>query len=77
MKKGIKVLNGQGTMDAEGRGEVCSILVNLSNENFVIEDKDRISRMIISKHEKDEWLKISSVFEYESGVGGFEHTDKR
>jgi dUTP pyrophosphatase len=55
IKKGIKILNSPGTIDADYRGEVCIILVNLSKENFVIEDGERICQMVISKHEKAEW----------------------
>jgi len=76
IKKGITVLNSPGTIDADYRGEVCIILVNLSTENFVIKDGERICQMIISKHETAEWVIVESLFETERGKGGFGHTGK-
>lgn len=76
IKKGISVLNSPGTIDADYRGEACAILVNLSNENFVIEDRERICQMIISKHEKAEWESVDTLLESKKGVGGFGHTGK-
>ncbi len=77
IKKGITVLNSPGTIDADYRGEVCIILVNLSNENFVIEDGERICQMIIAKHETAEWECVDSLLESDRGSGGFGHTGKK
>ena len=73
-KKGIGVLNPQGTIDADYRGEIKVILVNLSNEEFVINDGERIAQMIISAHEKAEWEEVVSLADSERGAGGFGHT---
>lgn len=73
-KKGITVLNTPGTIDADYRGEIKVILVNLSNEEFVIEDGERIAQMIISAHEKAEWVEVDSLADSERGAGGFGHT---
>lgn len=75
-KKGITVLNTPGTIDADYRGEVGVILVNLSNEDFVIEDGERICQMIISKHETIGWEKVEILEETARGTGGFGHTGK-
>ncbi len=74
IKKGITVLNTPGTIDADYRGEVCVILVNLSNEEFIIEDGERICQMIISKHEKIEWEQVKELNKSKRGSGGFGHT---
>lgn len=74
--KGITVLNSPGTIDADYRGEVCLIMVNLSDETFVIKDGERIGQMIISKHEKAEWILTDSLEETTRGTGGFGHTGK-
>jgi dUTP pyrophosphatase len=76
IKKGITILNSPGTIDAGYRGEVCIILVNLSEENFVIEDRERICQMVISKHEKAEWEKVENLLTTERGKGDFGHTGK-
>lgn len=76
IKKGITVLNSPGTIDADYRGEVCIILVNLSEENFVIKDGERICQMVIARHEKAEWIQVDSLEETERGAGGFGHTGK-
>jgi dUTP pyrophosphatase len=76
IKKGITVLNSPGTIDADYRGEVCIILVNLSAETFVIKDGERICQMVIAKHEKAEWESVDSLMESSRGVGGFGHTGK-
>lgn len=76
IKKGITVLNSPGTIDADYRGEVCLIMVNLSDETFVIKDGERIGQMIISKHEKAEWILTDSLEETTRGTGGFGHTGK-
>ena len=77
VKKGITILNSPGTIDADYRGEVCIILVNLSNENFVIEDGERICQMVIAKHEKAEWESVDILLDTERGIGGFGHTGKK
>jgi dUTP pyrophosphatase len=76
IKKGITILNSPGTIDADSRGEVCIILVNLSNENFVIEDGERICQIVIAKHEKAEWESVDILLDSERGTGGFGHTGK-
>ena len=77
IKKGISVLNSPGTIDADYRGEVCVILVNLSSEDFVIEDGERIAQMVIARHEQAEWEKVDVLEETERGSGGFGHTGKK
>ncbi len=74
IKNGITVLNSPGTIDADYRGEICVILVNLSNTAFTINDGDRICQMVIAKHESAEWIEVESLDETERGVGGFGHT---
>ncbi|MFA5818386.1 MAG: dUTP diphosphatase [Bacteroidales bacterium] len=76
INKGVTILNSPGTIDADYRGEVCIILINFSNENFVIKDGERICQMVIAKHEKAEWIKVDSLLETERGAGGFGHTGK-
>ncbi|MAX68659.1 MAG: dUTP diphosphatase [Flavobacteriales bacterium] len=73
-KKGITVLNSPGTIDADYRGEVGVILVNLSSEEFVIEDGERIAQMVIAKHEQASWIEVETLEETERGVGGFGST---
>lgn len=77
VKNGITILNSPGTIDADYRGEVCIILVNLSKENFVIKDGERICQMVISKHEKAEWIIVENLLDTERGIGGFGHTGKK
>ena len=74
IKKGIGVLNSPGTIDADYRGEVCVILVNLSSEDFVVEDGERIAQMVIARHETVEWSCVEVLGETERGAGGFGHT---
>tara|TARA_R110002049_G_scaffold82535_9_gene209973 strand:+ start:144 stop:578 length:435 start_codon:yes stop_codon:yes gene_type:complete len=74
LKKGITVLNSPGTIDADYRGEVRVILVNLSNEPFVIEDGERIAQMVIAAHEQAEWISVETLEETERGTGGFGST---
>ena len=74
IKKGITVLNSPGTIDADYRGEVCVILVNLSNEEFIINDGERICQMVISRHEQAEWIEVTELEETGRGAGGFGHT---
>lgn len=73
-KKGITVLNSPGTIDADYRGEIGIILVNLSNEPFVIENGERIAQLIIAKHERAEWTEVSELTETSRGEGGFGST---
>ena len=74
IKKGITVLNSPGTIDADYRGEICIILVNLSSEIFVIEDGERIAQMVIARHEQAVWQETDVLDETERGAGGFGHT---
>jgi len=76
-KNGLTVLNSPGTIDADYRGEVKVILVNLSNEEFTIQDGERIAQMIISKHEQAEWMEVEELLETERGDGGFGSTGKK
>ena len=75
-KKGITVLNSPGTIDADYRGEIGVILVNLSNEDFKIEHGERICQMVISKHETVSWEQVDILEETVRGEGGFGHTGK-
>ncbi|MBE6297064.1 MAG: dUTP diphosphatase [Bacteroidales bacterium] len=74
IKKGITVLNSPGTIDADYRGEVCVILVNLSNEPFTITDGERIAQMVIARHQQVEWEPVEVLGETQRGAGGFGHT---
>ncbi len=73
-KKGITVLNSPGTIDADYRGEVGVILVNLSSETFVIKDGERIAQMVIAKHEQAKWVEAEILDESTRGAGGFGST---
>jgi len=73
-KKGITVLNSPGTVDADYRGEIGVILVNLSHENFVVENGERIAQLIIAKHERAEWISVDVLSETSRGEGGFGST---
>ena len=73
-KKGVTVLNTPGTIDADYRGEVGVILVNLSNEDFVVEDGERVAQMVIAKHEQSSWDEVEELIETERGAGGFGST---
>lgn len=77
LKKGITVLNTPGTIDADYRGEIGVILVNLSNEDFVINDGERIAQMVVARHETVEWEAVETLDETERGAGGFGHTGKK
>ena len=77
INKGISILNSPGTIDSDYRGEVCIIMINLSDEDFVIKDGDRICQMIISRHERAEWVNVDVLDETERGPGGFGHTGKK
>ncbi|MCQ2278870.1 MAG: dUTP diphosphatase [Bacteroidales bacterium] len=74
LKKGITVLNSPGTIDADYRGEICVILINLSDQEFVINDGERIAQMVIAKHERAQWEEVEILSETERGAGGFGHT---
>ncbi|CAA0182876.1 dUTP diphosphatase [Tenacibaculum maritimum] len=73
-KKGITVLNSPGTIDADYRGEIGVILVNLSNDNFTIQDGERIAQLIIAKHERITWKQVEVLNETARGTGGFGST---
>ncbi|MBP1676627.1 MAG: deoxyuridine 5'-triphosphate nucleotidohydrolase [Bacteroidetes bacterium] len=76
IKKGITILNSPGTIDADYRGEVCVILVNLSSEDFLINDGERICQMVIAAHQQAEWVEVQELGQTERGAGGFGHTGK-
>lgn len=73
-KKGITVLNSPGTVDADYRGEIGVILVNLSNEDFIINDGERIAQLVIAKHERISWQEVEILGETQRGSGGFGST---
>ena len=75
-KHGISVLNSPGTIDADYRGEIKIILVNLSNEKFTINPGERIAQMVIAKHEAVEWIEVEVLDESERGAGGFGSTGR-
>ena len=77
LKKGISVLNTPGTIDADYRGEIGVILINLSAEEFKIEDGERICQMVIASHEHIGWKSVEVLEESERGAGGFGHTGKK
>ena len=74
LKKGISVLNSPGTIDADYRGEIGVIVINLSSEPFTIASGDRIAQLVIAKHERADWKEVKSIKETERGVGGFGST---
>lgn len=76
-KHGITVLNSPGTIDADYRGEIKVILVNLSKESFTIENGERIAQMVIAAHEQAEWVEVENLQETERGAGGFGSTGKK
>ena len=76
IKKGIGVLNAPGTIDADYRGEICVILVNLSPDDFVIEDGERIAQLVVARHEQVTWNEVDTLDDTERGAGGFGHTGK-
>lgn len=76
-KKGITVLNSPGTVDADYRGEIKVILINLSNENFTVENGERIAQMIVAAHEKVEWNITEELLETKRGAGGFGSTGNK
>ena len=74
LKHGITVLNTPGTIDADYRGEVMVLLVNFSNDDFVINDGERIAQMVIARHEQGEFVEVDELDETERGEGGYGHT---
>ena len=76
LKHGITLLNTPGTIDADYRGEIGIILINLSTEPFTVNDGERIAQMVIARHEQAEWLPVEVLDETERGSGGFGHTGK-
>lgn len=77
IKYGVGIVNAPGTIDADYRGEIRVILVNLSNDDFVINDGERICQMVVAQHAKVEWEQVDSLAETERGTGGFGHTGKK
>ena len=73
-KKGITLLNTPGTIDADYRGEIKIILANISNEEFVVNDGERIAQMVIARHEQAAWIEVDSLEETQRGAGGFGST---
>jgi dUTP pyrophosphatase len=76
IKHGLTLVNTPGTIDADYRGEIKAIMVNLSDTPFVINDGERICQMVISRHERVDWIETDILTETERGVGGFGHTGK-
>lgn len=74
LKKGITVLNSPGTIDADYRGELCVILVNLGQEEFVVNDGERIAQMVIARHEQAALVEVNELTDTDRGTGGFGHT---
>ena len=74
LKKGITVLNAPGTIDADYRGEVGVLLVNLSDEEFTVNDGERIAQMVVARHEQGEFVEVDTLDETERGSGGYGHT---
>ena len=77
LKKGITVLNAPGTIDADYRGEIGVILINLSSEDFIIEDGERIAQMVIAKYKQAQWVEVEELQSSERGTVGFGHTGKK
>ena len=75
-KHGLTVLNSPGTIDADYRGEIKVLLVNLSNDDFTINDGERVAQMVIAKHETVEWYSVAKIEETTRGAGGFGSTGK-
>ena len=74
LKKGITVLNSPGTIDADYRGEVGVLLINLSDQDFVVNDGERIAQMVIARHEQGEFVEVEVIDDTERGAGGYGHT---
>lgn len=77
LKKGITVLNSPGTIDADYRGEIGIILINLSQEPFVIQDGERIAQMVVARYEQVRWNAVESLDDTERGEGGFGHSGQK
>jgi dUTP pyrophosphatase len=77
IKHGISIVNAPGTIDADYRGEIGVILVNLSNQDFTVQDGERICQMVIAQHARVEWEPVDALDETERGAGGFGHTGKQ
>lgn len=77
LKSGVSLLNTPGTIDADYRGEIGVILINLSSEIFIVNDGDRIAQMIISSFDKADWLEVTELSSTDRGEGGFGHTGKK
>lgn len=75
-KNGVTVLNSPGTIDADYRGEIKVILINLSNETFVVQDGERIAQLIVASHEKVEWMPAEELVDTNRGAGGFGSTGR-
>ncbi len=73
-KNGLTVLNSPGTIDADYRGEIKVILVNLSKQEFIINDGERVAQMVIAKHEQAQWIEVEQLIETDRGAGGFGST---
>lgn len=76
LKHGISLVNTPGTIDADYRGEIGIILINLSTEPFTLQPGERIAQLVVAKHERAEWMPVESLDETERGAGGFGHTGK-
>ncbi len=74
LKKGITVLNAPGTVDADYRGELGVLLINLSTEDFTVNDGERIAQMVIARHEQVDFIEVEELDETERGAGGYGHT---
>ena len=74
LKKGITVLNSPGTIDADYRGEIGVLLINLSNDDFVVNDGERIAQMVVARHEQGEFVEVEELDKTERGAGGYGHT---
>ena len=74
IRRGVTVLNTPGTIDADYRGEVKVILINLSSDEYIVQDGERIAQMIVSSHTQAEWVQVEELKETERGAGGFGHT---
>ena len=77
LKKGVTVLNTPGTIDADYRGEIGVVLINLSQEPFTVNDGERIAQMVIARHEQGELIEVEVLDETERGEGGYGHTGTR
>ncbi|NOR86284.1 MAG: dUTP diphosphatase [Bacteroidales bacterium] len=76
-KKGVGVVNSPGTIDADYRGEIKVILINMSGEDLVLDDGERVAQMVIAKHERAEWIEVEELSETDRGAGGFGSTGKK